>query len=129
MPALLNHLFPQGTRIIVYRWMRELLAEGGLVLIERGRVFAVGRAARYASFSSHFRVPNVFSASAALGQHAGQLWDPLLSADFPRLNYLLGRAALLAGEVFFFHAVVHLLEKMVSFFFVRLERRLLTCGM
>ena len=129
MPALLNHPFPQGTWIIVYGWMRKLLAEGGLVLIEQGRVFAVGRAARYASFSFDFCVPNVFSASAVLRQHAGQLWDPLLRADFPCLNYLLGQAALLTGEVFFFHAVVHLLEKMASFFFVRLERCLLTCGM
>jgi hypothetical protein len=90
MPAPLYHFFSEGAWNIVYGWAREIIVEVGVMLLERGRVFAVGRAARYASLSSYFRVANDFSARVAFEQHTGQLWTPLLRADFPSIKYVLG---------------------------------------
>ena len=68
----------------------------------------------------------LFSLTAELERTQALLWPAFARADFPLARDILGRTALLMGEVVVLRTAEHLLESAVSLFFC-LEHQWLTC--
>jgi hypothetical protein len=134
MPAsfILNLIFPQGPQIIrygwdviarvmatrTYAWVRSIVVEAVIELLERAHGFMVEWSARCVKFIALLFLLTFSSANAQTVHFMNEFCDAFRRADWPRLKYTALRVVLLAGEVFLLHVGIALLLEAVSFFFL-----------